>query len=164
MPILRNDRYNTFEYGAPRDELRGIPLTKFPWTLENESVSLFSDAISWDVQVTCTNAYPSGFGTKLCFDLTATARLSPDSIQRHGFGKGDNERVRQLFSIERFELVEAESVRREGELEELPKIAAELKKSFLQKLRETWPPHEAQKHLRSQYQFRSPGGFGNSKH
>jgi hypothetical protein len=164
MPILRNDRYNTFEYGAPRDELRGIPLTKFPWTLENEMVSLFADALSWELQVTCTNAFPSGFGTKLCFELTATARLSPASIQRHGFGRGDSERVKQLFSLDRFELTEVESVQKEGELDELQKIAAEFKKSFILKLKEAWSPLKAEKHLRSQCQSRSPGGFGDSRH
>ncbi|MEY2986732.1 MAG: hypothetical protein RJB13_253 [Pseudomonadota bacterium] len=164
MPILRNDRYNSFEYGAPRDELRGIPLTKFPWTLENETVSLFADTLNWDLQVICTNAFPSGFGTKLCFELTASARLSPSSIQKHGFGRADSERVRHLFSLERFELTESESVQREGELDNLPKIAAELKKSFILKLKETWPPLKAEKHLRSQYQFRTPGGFGDSQH
>jgi hypothetical protein len=160
MPVLRNDRYNTFEYGAPRDALRGIPLTKFPWTLENETVSLFADTLHWDVHIVCTNAFPSGFGSKLCFELTASAYLSPSSIQRAGFGRGDNERVRQLFSIDCFQLQESESIQKEGELDDLPKIAQELKKTFIQRLKESWPPLKAEKHLRSQYQFRSPGGFG----
>lgn len=160
MPVLRNDRYNTFEYGVPRDELRGIPLTKFPWALENEIAATFSDELQWQLRIDCTHAYPSGFGSKLCFELQVCASLMPDSIQKLGFGKHDNERVRHLFRLERFALVETESVKAEGALEELPKIASELKKTFLRRLKEEWPPIRVQKHLKAQFQLRSPGGFG----
>jgi hypothetical protein len=164
MPVLRNNRYNAFEYGAPRDELRGLPLTQFPWVLERGEVSTHAEQMHWNFEMLCTNATPSGFGSKLHFEVSVTAHLSSESVGRLGFANDGSSRIRSLFSLERFTLEESDTVTLEGALEDLSKMTAELKKSFLRRLRESWPPHKAQKHLRSQFQFKSPGGFGQTEH
>ncbi|NBO39227.1 hypothetical protein EBU99_11660 [bacterium] len=161
MSILRNQRYDEFEHGALRDGFRGVPLQQFPWVLEKTTLETSQSALKWNVTLFCLNATPSGFGKKLIFSLVANAELAPQAIQENMFSARADTRVKALFSDMPLAVQDSYELKREGLLEELPKLAKELLKDFSRRLGEEWSVARVQNQLRGNLRQRSPGGFGN---
>lgn len=97
MPVLRSERYDSFENDTARDAFRGMPLQQFPWLLETSEFKSAQGELLWNLQISCLNATPSGFGSKLNFSLLARAELSPSSIAKNIFDADGNARVNLLF-------------------------------------------------------------------
>ena len=162
MPVLRSERYDSFENDTARDAFRGMPLQQFPWLLETSEFKTAQGELLWNVQISCLNATPSGFGSKLNFSLLARAELNPDSIAKNIFDAGGNARVNLLFSGDMFNVCEKGQMTCEGLLEDLPKLAKDFHKEFHQRLTASWSVEKVKASLRQKLRKSSPGGFGES--
>jgi len=162
MPILRSKRYDSFENDTARDTYRGMPLQQFPWLLETSEFKPAHGELIWTVEISCLNATPSGFGSKLNFRLLAKAELSPASIAKNIVDAGGNSRVNLLFSGELFNVVDQEQTTCEGLLDDLRKLSKEFQKEFQQRLNGSWSIEKVKASLRQKLRKRSPGGFGES--
>lgn len=160
MPLLKSQRYNSFESNPARDTYRGLPLQQFPWVLESFEFKSSREDLVWNLEISCLAASPSGFGAKLNFNLNARASLSSSSIAKSVFPLEPTSRIGMLFSNLPLSL-EVSSVRvSEGTLEMLPKLAKEFGKEFQLFLTNEWPKEKVQENLQQRLRRSSPGGFG----
>lgn len=162
MPVLRSERYDSFENDTARDTYRGMPLQQFPWLLETSDFKTSEGELLWTVQISCLNATPSGFGAKLNFRLLAKAELSPASIAKNIVDAGGNSRVNLLFSGEMFSVVDERQTTCEGFLDDLPKLSKEFQKEFQHRVNGSWSKEKVKASLQQKLRKSSPGGFGES--
>lgn len=164
MPVLKNRRYTEFENSAPMDTFRGIPLKGFPWLIDKKTLTTGNEQLVWQIEISCQNAEPSGFGRKMNLNLQGKAVLSETSIEKILRPSDSNPRVETLFERNTFRIEDAIEMSIEGHIDELGKYSTAFQVRVLQHLQLHWPLERIQQLVLNRLKLTSPGGFGHSKY
>ncbi len=165
MPILKNSRYDEFENPTARDSFRGVPHRRFPWLLQETTVTTGSEKLVWTLRVSCLNVNPSGFGNKMHMVLQATAELTADSARAFAFPDSTSPRVEALFGQADLNIEESLKTSVEGLLDDLGQYASAFARQMTKHLAAQWSSERVRSQLRAHLSRTSPGGFGaNNQH